>query len=316
MKRITEKALALWGMTGAGCNLFAARENHVFRVEWQGTAYALRLHRVGYRSDAELLSELTWMNALSEAGLSVPAAIPAADGRFLRVIDGAQVDVLTWLDGVPMGKTGQALEIGNRVAFFERLGRETARLHEASDAWELPPVFTRVHWDREGLLGDTPLWGRFWEHPSLSVEDKALFAKARSCAAQDLQTLEDGLDYGLIHADLVRENILIRGEDLQLIDFDDAGFGFRLFDLATTLLKNRAEPDFAALRRALLTGYRAVRPLDNAALDLFMLLRSLTYVGWIISRMDEPGSAARSQRFIKTARETSLTYLQDKGYAT
>ena len=35
--------------------------------------------------------------------------------------------------------------------------------------------------------------------------------------------------------------------ELGLLDFDDGGFGFRVFDLATTLLKNLAEPDYPAL---------------------------------------------------------------------
>jgi Ser/Thr protein kinase RdoA (MazF antagonist) len=117
-----------------------------------------------------------------------------------------------------------------------------------------------------------------------------------------LQELEPVLDYGLIHADLVRENVMLNEDKLQLIDFDDAGFGFRLFDLATTLLKNLTEPDYPALRSALIEGYRSVRPIDTDALDLFILLRALTYVGWIITRMDEDGSEIRNQRFIVNAR--------------
>ena len=34
--------------------------------------------------------------------------------------------------------------------------------------------------------------------------------------------------------DLVRENVMVDGDKLQLIDFDDGGFGFNLYDLATT----------------------------------------------------------------------------------
>ena len=55
----------------------------------------------------------------------------------------------------------------------------------------------------------------------------------------------------------------------QLIDFDDSGFGFRLFDIATTLLRNRTEPDYAGLKNALLNGYLSVCTLDFARFDLY-----------------------------------------------
>ena len=102
---------------------------------------------------------------------------------------------------------------------------------------------------------------------------------------------------------------MVDGDKLWLIDFDDAGFGFRLFDIATTLLKNLCEPDYDALQAALLEGYRSERALDTEHLDLFMALRAVTYVGWISSRMGEDGSEARNMRFKDTARELLTRYL-------
>ena len=143
----------------------------------------------------------------------------------------------------------------------------------------------------------------------MSNEDRDLFIAACSTASQQLAHLEDQLDYGLIHADLVRENVLVDGDSLQFIDFDDGGFGFRLFDLATVLMPNLYEPDFPKLQAALLSGYRSIRNIDTSALDLFMMLRSATYVGWIITRMDEDGSDARNARFIKRTRMLAEDYL-------
>ena len=124
-----------------------------------------------------------------------------------------------------------------------------------------------------------------------------------------LQAVETSLDYGLIHADLVRENVMRDGDTLQFIDFDDAGFGFRFFDLATTLIKNRGEPDYAELKAALIDGYRSQRPIDPDNLDLFILLRALTYVGWIITRMHEDGSTIRNGRFVRNAKELAEEFL-------
>lgn len=313
MKATVAQALTLWGLAGAEVRLIATRENHVYRVDHGGQLFALRLHRVGYRSDAELWSELQWMASVAKGGLHVPAPVASTSGEILHVVGGVQVDVLTWLIGAPLGCTGEDLVTPDRKGLFRGLGREMARLHEVSDRWVPPEGFTRCAWDRAGLLGEAPLWGRFWENPTLSDEDQALFREVRRRADEELTRIGEGLDYGLIHADLVRENVMVDGDRLQLIDFDDSGFGYRLFDLATTLLKNRNEADYPDLRAALIEGYRSVRALDLAALDLFMLLRATTYVGWIIPRMGEPGAAARNRRFIATARDLAGAYLAQNG---
>lgn len=313
MTAVVEKALAHWGMAGADWRLVAERENRVYRVDHAGRAYALRLHRPGYCSEAELRSELQWMDVAYAGGLGVPAPVASSAGAFLHMIDGVAVDVLDWLNGQTMGKTGVPLDCVDRQGLFCAIGREMARLHAVSDAWALPESFTRRRWDRDGLLGEAPVWDRFWDNLTLSAEDRTLLLRFREAASTDLAAREGALDFGLIHADLVRENVMIDAGRVQLIDFDDSGFGFRLFDIATTLLRNRTEPDYDSLKAALLEGYLSVRPLDVSALDLFVALRAATYVGWIISRMEESGAEARNIRFVATARELAKTYLTEKG---
>jgi len=74
-------------------------------------------------------------------------------------------------------------------------------------------------------------------------------------------------------------------------------------------LKNRAEPTYPALKQALLEGYQSVRPLDMTHLDLFLALRAVTYVGWIVPRMEEDGSPMRNTRFVKDAQELCSAWL-------
>jgi len=307
-----EKALVLWGLEGADFTLVAARENRVFRVHHRGECHALRLHRPDYRGDAELHSELEWLEAVGRGGLSVPRPMASASGALLLKVDGFQVDLLSWLDGQPMGATGVPLALADRQGTFRRIGQEMACLHEVSDAWTRLNGVTRMAWDRDGLLGEAPLWGRFWENPALSAGERDMLLAFRSSADAALRAREHLFDYGLIHADLVRENIMIDGDRVQLIDFDDGGFGFRLFDVATALGKNLDEPDYGNLKLALLEGYRSVRPLDTAALDLFLALRAATYVGWIVPRMNEAGAAARNTRFVRTAVELAGAWLSAK----
>jgi Ser/Thr protein kinase RdoA (MazF antagonist) len=145
-------------------------------------------------------------------------------------------------------------------------------------------------------VGAEPYWGKFWENPALGPSDRTLMIAARNQARNALLQHKHRLDFGLIHADLVRENVLLDGSDVKFIDFDDCGMGFRLFDLATALIKNMQEPDYPDLEQALLDGYTSVRPMETDMLQMFLVLRSFTYLGWIIPRMNESGAAARNQR--------------------
>jgi Ser/Thr protein kinase RdoA (MazF antagonist) len=302
-----DAALALWGMAGATCRFVAGRENRVYKIEGN-PAFALRFKRPGYREFDELQSELDWLAEMSRAGLSVPKPLPSQNGKLLERVEGLIVDVISWLGGVPMGQGRTPLALSDGPTTFRALGGQMARLHTACDRWAVPDGFQRCHWNAQGLLGETPLWGRFWENPSLDAQTREMLLDFRAVASRDLADAE-GLDFGLIHADLVRENVLLDGDCLHLIDFDDGGYGFRLFDVATALLKNRNEPNYTALKDALIEGYRAERPLDISQLDLFLALRAVTYVGWIVPRMDEDGSPARNTRFIKDAKDLCGAYL-------
>lgn len=310
MMELAKAAVTVWGLEGARLEFVAGRENRVYRVSDASGDYALRVKRPGYRRSIELESELQWMAALAQAGLLVPRPLPSLRGRLLEEVGGHQVDLLTWLPGQTLGAALQDQPAPDIAGLFHALGQQMARLHDASDAWVPPADFSRVRWDAEGLLGEAPVWGRFWEHPALSADDQRLFGHFRSSARRELQRLQDRLDFGLIHADLVRENVLLQGERIGLLDFDDGGWGYRAFDLATTLLKFTGSPGYPVLQGALLRGYQAVRPLDLAALDLFLALRATTYVGWVVSRLGEDGAQARSERYVATAREVCQRCMQ------
>ncbi len=322
---IARAALAHWRLADAPLASVQQRENLVFRVGLPGGAAALRLHRAGYHDAAALDSELMWLEALHAQGLPVPRPIPTAAGALSAVVVAHGVarraDLLEWLDGEPLGASGSPLA-GDRARtrrVFAALGQAMARLHAASDAWVRPPGFTRHHWDRDGLVGDSPFWGRFWdvrELPGASDADAALLLAGRDHARAALGALPATLDYGLVHADLVRENVLVAGEAVRLLDFDDAGFGWRLFDIATALVKNRTEPDADGIAASLLDGYCAVRSLAGQALDhlpLFMMLRAFTYLGWVAARRHEPGNAARLPRLLADARHHARACLEGGG---
>jgi Ser/Thr protein kinase RdoA (MazF antagonist) len=305
------QALTAWGLPDQAPELLKYRENAVFKVRLRdGSKAALRLHRPGYHSEAALRSELLWMDDLRRSGVPVPRPIAARDGVLLVQIDdaGSQfADLIGWVEGRQIGESGKPLEqTAEEIARIYRLvGRAMAEVHNAADRWAMPPGFTRCAWNRAGLLGENPLWGRFWDCADLPGEDRHFLSALRR-DLQDRLDDADRLDYGLIHADLVRENVLVDGDAIALIDFDDCGYGFRLFDIATALLRNRRDAHYAVIKAALLDGYRSRRPLEDGALvhlPLFLLLRSLTYVGWAGARPELPDALERLVRYVGDARE-------------
>ncbi|HXI67635.1 MAG TPA: phosphotransferase [Steroidobacteraceae bacterium] len=275
------------------------RENAVFAAHLNdGGRVIVRVHRLGYHSDDALESEHLWMSALAAVGIAVPRALYSRAGRAFEKIEveglpGArQVDVFEWIDGCQLGSVEQGLVAGAPVAStYGALGEIAARMHSAACAWSAPPGFRRHSWDAPGLVGESPFWGRFWDLEALTAEQRHFFERLRSYVAQDLASFGEGTDrFGLIHADLVPENVLATAEGLKVIDFDDAGYGWHLFEMATSLYFIRREPCYEEARAGLLEGYRRVRPLSASherLLPLFLAARGTTYLGWVHTRRGE-----------------------------
>ena len=296
-------ARAYWGLGDAPITLIAARENHVYRVDRSCGPAALRLHRPGYRTKAELRSELEWMAMLAGNGVQVPAPIAALDGGYLFEKGATAVDLLTWLEGAPLSA------VRATQTLYQDLGRLTAQMQIYADAWEPPAGCTRPTWD---LAGEAPSWGRFWENPKLAQAERTLLTGFRDRARVELAVL-DKPDVGLIHADLVPDNVLVAAGQLAPIDFDDGGFGHRLFDLATVTHRSRRTDPTGGLADAAIKGYSSLRPCDPAALALFEALRACSYVGWNMSRFAEAGAVERNQRFISAAVSSVGRYMAQAG---
>jgi len=314
------EAAAHWAATDL--RLIRDRENAVYAVRLPEGRAALRLHRVGYQSQAAIRSELWWCAALADAGAPVPRAIPATDGALLhRLTSGRLASVIGWIDGPALGEAGVPLpgDAAAQVAAHHALGRVVARFHAATDALTLPADFTRPAWDVAGLTGETPFWGRFWDHPDLTTPERALMADTRAHLARALTQLCDrGGDYGLIHADVLRENVLMAQDGPVLIDFDDSGWGFRLYDLGTVLSQDLSEPALPQIAAALVAGYASERPLtaaDRALVPLFTLARCCASVGWTMPRL-APGDPIRRRHIERAARIARQVLANDVGWFT
>ncbi|SER53815.1 Ser/Thr protein kinase RdoA involved in Cpx stress response, MazF antagonist [Propionibacterium cyclohexanicum] len=320
---LVRAACQAWGLTDTTAEFIKYRENWVFKLTSGGDQFALRIHRPGYQSRASIQCEMAMLTALGREGLPVPR--PRANGRDELVLSlrgddsrSYQLDIQEWIaDTKPLGEVTQ-LFLGGPVpepATFEAIGELAGRTHSAlarAVAEGRVDATARPSWDRDALVGPHPLWG----DPRRLLDDDAdrrVIDRAMRRISERLEALGQGEeDFGLIHGDLTPENLLVREGSLILIDFDDAGTGWHLFDLATAVVFLTARPDFVRYEQALLGGYERVRPLSQQALASWpdvLLARALTYLGWAADRRGDEAAEFLHDHFMAHVVQRARDYL-------
>ena len=251
---------------------------------WRAGDLILRLHRQGYHSKPEIASELAWLTALQDLpGLNAVTPIPGALG-LVTELDGRFVVAFAPIPG-------QELQPGDDLArWFAPLGEITARLHLHARRWTPPQGFTRKRWDVDTILGPDPHWGNWRQAQGLDPQGEALLARATDALASKLNAYGTGPDtFGLIHADLRLANLMVDGDRLTAIDFDDCGFGWWAYDLAAALSFIETDPRVPGLIACWVEGYARIAPLcaeDRAMIPSLIFLRRVLLTAWLATRAD------------------------------
>lgn len=292
LAELAASALPAFGLASdTPLELLAERENTVFAAGSGADRVVVRVHRAGYHSDGELRSHAIWAEALAADGVVATAPVVytsagevVTHARLPDVPEERQVTALGWVEGTILAESGET-----ELEQYEQVGALMAALHEHATRWQPPAGFEALAWDADGLLGEHATWGRFWESPLVDDEGRALLARFRAHAREQLDAFGQAPDrFGLVHGDFLPENLLL-GLDgtFTLLDFDDCGRGWFLFDIATALVMATLTDDPDACNDAFVRGYRSVRPLSDEHLELlplFLVLRGATYVGWMDTR--------------------------------
>ena len=297
--KLAEEAIKHWDVEVKSINLHLQSENTVFKVEGlDGNTYALRIHRKGYHDLEELNSEHVWTSSLSNAGLLVPEAVVTRSGEaytsvsFLNSSEYRYVGLVKWIEGTILNDLILDLEEKDVSDVYESLGKVVAKFHKATIAWEKPKDFKRHSFDTDGFLGSKPFWGRFWEAQNATTREREKLSLIRNNITESLSKLPKGINsFGMIHADLHSQNVLIQGKSLSVIDFDDSGFGWYGFDLAVAIWDRL---DFTATGchfdiayKSLIRGYLEERPNAKDIIETiptFLLMRTLMIIRWIEDR--------------------------------
>ncbi|WLW58244.1 phosphotransferase enzyme family protein [Streptomyces sp. YU58] len=276
----------------------------------------LRLHRPGFRTRAQIHSELTWIERLrADRAVATPAVVPTPSGEPVATFAGADgtpqhAALFEFAPGTEPGATDFA-------QVMEVVGRETAALHEHARRWRRPDTFTRPDWDLDNLIGTASLWGRWRDNPDVdrAPGGSAVLARAEAKLARELDAYgRSEAVFGLIHGDLRAANLLVAPDGVRLIDFDDCGTGWFLYDLACSLSFLEHDPRVDDWVTAWLRGYEARRPLrdeDLRAVPALVMLRRLMLVAWVHKRGDTPFAASLRPEFAIRSVELADRYLAD-----
>ena len=288
-------------------------ENTTYRVLRTEGNWALRLARPGYQSIDAIRSEITWMRSLNEKGVTTPAVIPGRDGDIVQLVSHRDGSVraavaFTWAEGLPLPEV-------DSMGAWTRLGEIMARIHEHGRRWRKPRSFVRPAWDVEALVGDSPRWGDPFPPDVWSAEDTRLLQAARDAVRERLHALGQSEDrYGLIHADLGFENVLVQpGGSTVVIDFDDSGPSWYLYDLASALYPFEDESRFAERKQALVAGYRSVGHLPDEyvqELRTLLMARRLATLGWTFTRAETAHAQRQKARRIRSSPPAARRFLE------
>lgn len=281
MTDLIARALPLYGLPeDTPITLLNRSENET----WRAGDLVVRLHRPGYHTGQEIASELAWLGALQGLpGLTTVRPIPGAQGPVTE-LEGRFLVAFHFLPG-------QELQPGDDLSrHFALLGEITARLHLHARTWTPPKGFTRKRWDVETILGTNPHWGDWRQAQGLDAEGADLLQRATDRLATELNAYGTGPDtFGLIHADLRLANLMVHGDALTAIDFDDCGFSWWAYDLAAALSFIETDPRLPDLIARWTDGYTRIAPLrteDRAMIPALILLRRVLLTAWLSTRAD------------------------------
>ena len=319
LQRLAEHALSLWEIPQAATvRLINVAENTTYLVEAPGYRSILRMHRTGYHSRRAIESELAWLDALGrDAVLEVPGYYRGRDGQAVQqavIRDVAEPRFLVlfeFLEGAAPD------ESGDLTAGFEELGGLAARCHQQVMEWARPDPFERLTWDAEAVFGPDPTWGNWRDAPEVDAEIRATLEHVEITVCARLAHYGKTPDrYNLIHADMRLANLLVDGNQTRVIDFDDCGLGWFMYDFAAAISFIEDDPRVPDWRAAWLRGYTRVRdltPQDIDEIDTLIMLRRMALLAWIGSHMDAPEPQALAPGFAATTARLGAAYLRKMG---
>jgi Ser/Thr protein kinase RdoA (MazF antagonist) len=252
-------------------------ENRVYEVELADKSRIVaKFYRPGRWTREQIAEEHELLAALAAEELPVCAWRPFPGGDTLHAIDRIFYSVADRRAGRAPDEVGDALAL--------RLGMFVGRMHAVAAR---RPFGHRPRLDADSYVRTETEFLRAERQIAGAFEARYLRA------AEELADLADAAwprhDQIRLHADLHLGNVLLRDDQIRVLDFDDAVMGPAVQDLWLAI---PGRDEHARRLRALcVEGYERFRLFDHGSLRLIELLRGLRmvrYCAWLARRYDDP----------------------------
>lgn len=316
LETLAAQSLSLWDMPdGAKARLINVSENATYLVEAPGGHKSvLRIHRENYHSHRAIECELAWLEALDqEKVVTTPGYYvgkngdPIQEGRVNGLHEPRYMVMFHFVEGEAPDESGDMTD------GYEELGAIAARCHEHVLRWQKPDDFQRLTWDVDAVFGVTPTWGNWRDAPEVTDELRPTLEKVEATIRARLDAFGKAPDrFNLIHADMRLANLLIDDNTTRLIDFDDCGWGWFLYDFAAAISFIEDDPRIPDLKAAWVRGYRSVRRMtagEEAEIDTFVMLRRMALLAWIGSHIEAPEPQELAPGFAQTTAQLGLAWV-------
>lgn len=322
LQQLADASLKCFALpSGATAQMINLSENATYKITVPNTQkwWALRVHREGYHSKIAIASELAWAKALRVNGAAItPVVVLGLDGNEIQTVSHPSllqprhVVLFDWESGAEPSEEDEDLREP-----FETLGKTTALMHQHVKSWDRPEWFERLTWDFDTSLGANPHWGRWCDGMGLDRDRKKLFGDTVDLIEQRLEKFGQSPErFGLIHCDMRLANLLIDGSVTKVIDFDDCGFSWLMYDCATTVSFFENKPEVPALLKSWVKGYRTVVDLpqeDEDEIPTFVMLRRLLLVAWIGSHSETDLAQSMGVAYSQETDELCRRYIAEFG---
>jgi Ser/Thr protein kinase RdoA (MazF antagonist) len=267
-------------------------ENLTWQVkDREQNAYLLRIHHsissslAGTRQRPKMIqSELEWLSILHQSGMPVQRPLRSKAGKYVALLELEGLPVpctlLSWLEGENYDPG-----IHTSAAVLHNFARLTAFLHSEATLWTVPKGFDRPIYDMDHF---TRLFSNLRSGVKknlIAAEDWLVLRRTTERLLEDIQaTQQIPGQWGLIHADLHSGNLLVRGEDVLVIDFSLCGQGSFLFDISIALVAGVP----AERRTEYVEAYRSYRPLPDEMLPLVEAYGLAGVLSYCAYQVDNP----------------------------
>ncbi len=313
-------ALPNWGMPEtADVRLLTISENATYLVNGGGQGTLIcRVHRPGYHSRNEILSELAWINALrADEVVPTPRPVPGVDGSLLQSFsDGTAERFAVFFEHVQGAEPNTDSDLPH---WFHHLGALTARLHAHSRRFVPPSPFIRKKWTFDTIIGPNAYWGDWRAASGIDAEGRAILERTATRLQHETAAFGEAPErFGLVHCDMRAANLLVDGDTMSVIDFDDCGFSWYGYDFAASVSFIELDPILPELRAAWIEGYLSTAPLDpatEAALPMFVMLRRMQLTAWLASHAETPTAEEIGPGFAQGTVALAEAWLSEKAQA-